>query len=30
MWYARDVLYAVLNVRVSCFECVDVVSRGGI
>ena len=31
MWYVRDVLYAVLYVRVSRFcKCVDVVSRGGI
>ena len=32
MWYVRDVLYAVLYVRVSCFVVrgVDVVSRGGI
>ena len=30
MWYVRDVLYAVLYVRVSCFVVRDVVSRGGI
>ena len=29
MWYVRDVLYAVLYVRASCFV-VDVLSRGGI
>ena len=30
MWYVRDVLYAVLYVRVSCFVVLDVVSREGI
>ena len=30
MWYVCDVLYAGLYVRVSCFQFVDVLSRGGI
>ena len=30
VWYVCDVMYAVVNVRVSCFVVVDVLSRGGI